>query len=67
VVRIAPRHKKSRERFCHRDRPGLGPVSVEMTEGGADATPVIDRPRELPWCRPRLAYLIFDHKADGCF
>jgi len=55
MVRIAARDKKSRERLCHPDRPGLGPVAVEMSQCGADVTPVIDRPGELPRSRPRLA------------
>ena len=60
MVRIAARDKKSRERLCHPVRPGLGPVAVEMSQCGADATPVINRPGELPRSRPRLASVIVD-------
>jgi hypothetical protein len=55
MVRIAARYKKSREGLCHPDRPGLGPVAVEMSQCGADVAPVIDRPGDLPRSRPRLA------------
>ena len=55
MVRIAARYKESRERLCHPDRPGLGPVAVEMSQCGADVAPVIDRPGDLPRSRPRLA------------
>ena len=55
MMRIAARDKKSRERLCHPVRPGLGPVAVEMSQCGPDATPVINRPGELPRSRPRLA------------
>jgi hypothetical protein len=55
MVRIAARDKKSRERLGHPVRPGLGPVAVEMSQCGADATPAINRPGELPRSRPRLA------------
>ena len=55
VVRIATRDQESRERLCHAVRPGLGPVAIEMSQCGADATPVINRPGELPRSRPRLA------------
>jgi hypothetical protein len=55
MVRIAARDEKSRERLCHPVRAGLGPVAVEMSQGGADATPVINRPGELPRSRPQLA------------
>ncbi len=60
MVRIAARYKESRERLCHSERPGLGPVAVEMSQCGADVAPVIDRPGNLPRSRPRLASLIFD-------
>ena len=55
MVRIAACDQKSRERLCHSVRPGLGPVAVEMSQCGADATPVINRPGELPRSHPRLA------------
>ena len=60
VMRITARYQKSRERLCHPDRPGLGPMAVEMSQCGADVAPVIDRPGDLPRSRPRLAQLIFD-------
>ena len=60
MVRIAARDKKSRERLCHPVRAGLGAVAVEVSQCGADATPVINRPGELPRSRPRLALLIVD-------
>ncbi len=55
MVRIAARDKKSRERLCHAVRARLGPVPVEMSQCGANAPPVINRPGELPRSRPRLA------------
>ncbi len=55
MVGITPCDKKSRERLCHPARPGLGPVAVEMSQCGADAAPVINRPGELPRSPPRLA------------
>ena len=55
MMRIAARYKESRERFCHPNRPGFGPVAVEMSQCGADVAPVIDRPGDLPRSRPRLA------------
>ena len=55
MMRITARYKESRERLCHPDRPGLGPVAVEMSQCGADVAPVIDRPGDLPRSRPRLA------------
>ena len=55
MVRIAARDKKSRERLCHPLRPRLRPLTVEMSQCGADATPAINRPGELPRSRPRLA------------
>ena len=55
MVRIAARDKKPRERLCHPVRPRLRPVAVEMSQCGADATPAINRPGELPRSRPRLA------------
>ena len=54
MMRIAARYKESRERLRHPDRPGLGPVAVEMSQCGADVTPVIDCPGDLPRGRPRL-------------
>ena len=54
MMRIAARYKESRERLRHPDRPGLGPVAVEMSQCGADVTPVIHRPGDLPRGRPRL-------------
>jgi hypothetical protein len=55
MVGIAARDKKPRERLCHPVRAGLGAVAVEVSQCGADATPVINRPGELPRSRPRLA------------
>jgi hypothetical protein len=55
MVGIAARYKESRERLCHPDRPGLGPVAVEMSQCGTDVAPVIDRSGDLPRSRPRLA------------
>lgn len=55
MVRITACDKKSRERLRHPVRPGLGPVAVEMSHRGADTTPVINRPGELPRSHPRLA------------
>ena len=55
MVRITTCDKKSRERLGHPVRPGLGPMAVEMSECGTDATPVVNRPGELPRSRPRLA------------
>lgn len=55
MMRIAARYKESRECLRHPDRPGLGPVAVEMSQCGANVAPVIDRPGDLPRSRPRLA------------
>jgi hypothetical protein len=55
MVRITSRDKKSRERLCHPVRPRFGPVAVEVSQCGTDATPVINRASELPRSRPRLA------------
>ena len=55
MMRIAAGYKESRERLCHPDRSGLGPVAVEMSQCGADVAPVIDRPGDLPRSRSGLA------------
>jgi hypothetical protein len=52
MMRIAARYKKPRERLSHPNRPGLGPMAVEMSQCGADVAPVIDRPGDLPRSRP---------------
>ncbi len=60
VVRIAARHEKPGERLCHPQRSRFGPVAVEMSQCGPDATTVLDRPCELPRTHPRLAESIVD-------
>jgi hypothetical protein len=60
VVRIAAGDQKSRQRLGHPVRTGLGPVPVEMSQCGADATSVVNRSGELPRSRARFMGSILD-------
>jgi hypothetical protein len=47
VVRVAAADEEAGECLGNSGRFGLGPVTVEVPQCGADAAAAVDRPREL--------------------
>jgi hypothetical protein len=48
MVRIAPRNEKPGQRVRHPRGSGLGPMSVQVPQCGADVPPALHRAGELP-------------------
>jgi hypothetical protein len=53
VARVTAGDEKPRQRLCHFDRVGLGPMTVEMAPRCADAPALVDRSGELAGGPPR--------------